>query len=239
MSKASKSATRLDSGDGTAAVRTGDSDSAAGKFSGKSFRRRHALNGNGEMTRPRLGITESGGLGSPVMITNTHSVGTVRDAVIDMGREKKQRRQLFGRFESAGRRRNLRRFLSDINGFHVNKTHVFQALDSAKSGAIAEGYVGGGTEWSRIVLKAERNRVARFGSETRRLYGRRSRAGELRNGGQFFFGRRVPVGREITDLLPVVERKRRVCFPLKENRRRRTRLIIVVVATDAPLCRIN
>ena len=76
--------TTLISGDGAKAVRTGvTAILPQGKdFTGRLFAAWHTLNGNGEMTGTTW-IEESGGLGSPILITNTHSVGTVRDAVIE------------------------------------------------------------------------------------------------------------------------------------------------------------
>src|SRR6188768_3149061 len=78
--------TTLVSGDGKKAIRTGvTAILPQGKtFKGRVFAAWHALNGNGEMTGTTW-IEESGGLGSPIMITNTHSVGVVRDAVIEWG----------------------------------------------------------------------------------------------------------------------------------------------------------
>ena len=99
-----------------------------------------SLNGNGEMTGTAW-IEESGLLTSPIVLTNTHSVGLARDAVIE--------------WEIANNRQKLWSLpvvaetydgqLNDINGFHVKREHVFHALDSARSGPVAEGNVGGGT----------------------------------------------------------------------------------------------
>ncbi|MEK7724079.1 MAG: P1 family peptidase, partial [Acidobacteriota bacterium] len=78
--------TTLNSGEGKQAIRTGvTAIFPQGKtFKGRVFAAWHTLNGNGEMTGTTW-VDESGGLGSPVMITNTHSVGIVRDAVIEWG----------------------------------------------------------------------------------------------------------------------------------------------------------
>jgi len=101
-------------------------------------------NGNGEMTGTTW-VEESGFLEGPVMITNTHSVGVVRDAVIDW-------RVKHGAADASGYWWSLPvvaetwdGFLNDINGFHVKPEHAKQALDNAKPGAVAEGNVGGGT----------------------------------------------------------------------------------------------
>src|SRR5437016_3892677 len=98
------------------------------------------LNGNGEMTGTTW-LEESGFLAGPVMITNTHSVGVVRDAVIEWlvrkGFEFDWSLPIVAETWDGA--------LNDINGFHVTKHHAFAALDSARGGPVAEGNVGGGT----------------------------------------------------------------------------------------------
>jgi L-aminopeptidase/D-esterase-like protein len=103
-----------------------------------------SLNGNGEMTGTTW-VEESGFLEGPVMITNTHSVGVVRDAVI-------QWRVTHGQPDPTGYWWSLPvvaetfdGWLNDINGFHVKPEHVLNAIDIAASGAVQEGNVGGGT----------------------------------------------------------------------------------------------
>src|ERR1700740_99457 len=103
-----------------------------------------SLNGNGEMTGTTW-VEESGFLEGPVMITNTHSVGVVRDAVI-------QWRVAHGQPDPTGYWWSLPvvaetwdGWLNDINGFHVKSKHVVHAIDTAKSGPVEEGSVGGGT----------------------------------------------------------------------------------------------
>src|SRR5438477_784150 len=103
-----------------------------------------SLNGNGEMTGTAW-VEESGFLEGPIVITNTHSVGVARDAVI-------QWRVKHGAADVTGYWWSLPvvaetwdGWLNDINGFHVNPEDVWQALDSAHDGAIEEGSVGGGT----------------------------------------------------------------------------------------------
>src|SRR5215472_4840925 len=107
-----------------------------------SFAGWYSQNGNGEMTGTHW-VEESGFLEGPVMITNTHSVGVVRDAVIQY------------RVQHAGAAampwalpvvaETYDGFLNDINGFHVKAEHAFHALDSARGGPVDEGGVGGGT----------------------------------------------------------------------------------------------
>src|SRR6266403_1809095 len=103
-----------------------------------------SLNGNGEMTGTTW-VEESGFLEGPVMITNTHSVGVVRDAVI-------QWRVAHGQPDPTGYWWSLPvvgetwdGWLNDINGFHVKPAHALRAIDSAHGGAVEEGAVGGGT----------------------------------------------------------------------------------------------
>src|SRR5579862_1494405 len=101
-------------------------------------------NGNGEMTGTTW-VEESGFLEGPVLITNTHSVGVVRDAVIAW-------RVAHGPADATDSWWSLPvvaetwdGWLNDINGFHVKPEHVFHALDGARSGPVEEGAVGGGT----------------------------------------------------------------------------------------------
>src|SRR5436309_5490532 len=103
-----------------------------------------SLNGNGEMTGTNW-IEESGFLEGPIVITNTHSVGVARDAVI-------QWRIKHGAADASGYWWSLPLvaetwdgWLNDTNGFHVKPEDVFHALDSAHGGTIEEGSVGGGT----------------------------------------------------------------------------------------------
>ena len=217
--------TTLISGEGKTAIRTGvTAILPQGKtFSGRVFAAWHALNGNGEMTGTTW-VEESGGLGTPVMITNTHSVGVVRDAVIEWGSKRSSGGNYSGDLSLPVVAETYDGFLNDINGFHVKKEHVFQALDSAKSGEISEGNVGGGTGMIAHGFKggtgtASRKIDVRFGGYTvgvlvQANYGSR----------QLFQVAGVPVGREITDLIPK---------PGKADDGQGS--IIVVVATDAPL----
>lgn len=98
------------------------------------------LNGNGEMTGTTW-IRESGFLEGPILITNTHSVGVVRDATIDW--EIKNGRKFLFTYPIVAE--TYDGVLNDINGFHVKPNHVFAALDGATTGRVVEGNVGGGT----------------------------------------------------------------------------------------------
>ena len=93
----------------------------------------HVLNGNGEMTGT-IWIDESGWLGGPVALTNTHSVGVVRDAIVEWSVAR-------GRSEPF----SLPVVAETYDGFHVKPAHVMAALDSARGGPVPEGSVGGGT----------------------------------------------------------------------------------------------
>ena len=179
------------------------------------------LNGNGEMTGTTW-LQESGILEGPIAITNTHSVGVVRDAILQwqVTRPGLQPWGLPVVAETWDGR------LNDINGFHVKPEHVLAALDNAKSGPVQEGNVGGGTGMVCHGFKggigtASRKLPAEAGGYTVGVlvqcnYGLRQ---HLRVAG-------VPVGKEIPDLMP---------GPAAAGTDDEQGSIIVVVATDAPL----
>ncbi|HEU4769075.1 MAG TPA: P1 family peptidase, partial [Pyrinomonadaceae bacterium] len=177
------------------------------------------LNGNGEMTGTTW-VEESGFIEGPIMITNTHSVGTVRDGVIAW--QMKKQGKTFQPWSLPIVAETWDGFLNDINGFHVKQEHVAQSLDQAASGPVAEGNVGGGTGMVVHQFKGG------IGTSSRRFDagGSSYTVGVLV---QANYGSRegltiagVPVGRELKDLLPK---------QVPED----TGSIIVVVATDAPL----
>jgi L-aminopeptidase/D-esterase-like protein len=184
-----------------------------------------SLNGNGEMTGTTW-VEESGFLEGPVMITNTHSVGVVRDAVI-------QWRVSHGQPDPTGYWWSLPvvaetwdGWLNDINGFHVKPEDAFHAIDSARSGPVEEGNVGGGTgmicnEFKGGIGTASRKIESKAGAFTVGVlvqcnYGSRA---NLRIAG-------VPVGKEISE-------DRAYTSTSFADADRGS--IIVVVATDAPL----
>jgi len=177
------------------------------------------LNGNGEMTGTTW-LEDSGLLDGPVMITNTHSVGVVRDAVIAW-------RIKHAPPDANGYSWSLPVVaetadddLNDMNGFHVKPEHAFHALDTAHGGPVEEGNVGGGTgmicnEFKGGIGTSSRVLDAKYGGYTVGVlvqcnYGWRS---QLRIAG-------IPVGREIPE------------HTVRDND---VGSIIVVVATDAPL----
>ena len=112
-----------------------------GRESGDStFAAWFSLNGNGEMTGTTW-IEHSGLLEGPILITNTHSVGVVRDAVIAWQRD----RDPSFLWALPVVAETYDGSLNDINGFHVTAEHTFAALDGARSGPVEQGAVGGGT----------------------------------------------------------------------------------------------
>jgi len=135
---------------GTGPVRTGvTAILPRGRAAGDTvFAAWFSLNGNGEMTGTTW-IEQSGKMESPVLITNTHSVGVVRDATIEwMNRNRPG--FLFALPVVAETYDGV---LNDINGMHVKREHVFSALDGARSGPIAQGNVGGGTAMQCLGFK--------------------------------------------------------------------------------------
>jgi L-aminopeptidase/D-esterase-like protein len=177
------------------------------------------LNGNGEMTGTTW-VDDSGFLNGPVMITNTHSVGVVRDAVIAW-KVKHGEPDMEGYWWSLPVvAETWDGYLNDINGFHVRPEDAWHALDTAHSGPVEEGNVGGGTgmicnEFKGGIGTASRVLDAKAGGYTIGVlvqcnYGSRD---QLRIAG-------VNVGREIPEHTV-----------WKED----VGSIIVIVATDAPL----
>lgn len=177
------------------------------------------LNGNGEMTGTTW-VEDSGFVDGPIMITNTHSVGVVRDAVIAWKVKRGEPDQEGYWWSLPVVAETWDGYLNDINGFHVKPEHAFHALDSAHTGAVEEGNVGGGTgmicnEFKGGIGTSSRVLDPKQGGYTVGVlvqcnYGSRE---ELRIAG-------IPVGREISE--HTVWQKD-------------VGSIIIVVATDAPL----
>ena len=103
----------------------------------------YSLNGNGEMTGTTW-VTESGFLETPIMITNTNSVGTVRQAVLEwfVNTDWYNGERMWYTYPVVAE--TYDGFLNDIYGFHVKDKHVLEAIENTSSGKIAEGNVGGG-----------------------------------------------------------------------------------------------
>lgn len=182
----------------------------------------HSFNGCGEMTG-LVWIEESGALHSPIGITNTHQCGLVRDALGMYAQDKGYSHQ----FTLPVAAETYDGWLNDADAHHVTKEHVYAAIDSAQSGVIAEGCVGGGTGMICHDFKGgigTSSRVVENGSG-------RWTIGVLvqANHGDrdLFRVDGVPVGREINrDVVPI---------PGEERRTPGLGSIIVVIATDAPL----
>jgi len=183
------------------------------------FAATYALNGNGEMTGIHW-IEESGFLETPIMITNTFSVGVVRDAVIawmdSTGVNADPTGGLWYTYPVVAETYDV---LNDILGQHVTPEHAFEALNNAAAGPVQEGNVGGGTGMIAHGFKGGTGTASRItqdghvvGVLVQANYGARDA----------FTVAGVPVGKEIQDLQPNWE-----VLPRGS--------IIVVVATDAPL----
>ncbi len=180
----------------------------------------HSFNGNGEMTG-LLWLEESGMLGSPIGITNTHAVGTVRDALVSYCVEYANGKGFLLPIVAE----TYDGWLNDINAFHITKQHTYQALISAKGGLVTEGNVGGGTGMichefkggigtsSRLVNTLDTQYT--LGVLVQANYGKRS---TLRVNG-------VPIGYKIDQTKT----------PLPWDKPAYGNSIIVIIATDAPL----
>src|ERR1041384_1528200 len=202
------------------------------------------LNGNGDMTGINW-IKESGFLEGPILLTGTHSVGTVRDAAIQW--QLKNGRQFLFTYPIVAETFD---FLNDANGEHVKAAHAFQALDSAKPGPVEEGAVGGGTGMGCNGFKggigtSSRVLTAEQGGYTIGVLVQCNYGGDLRILG-------VPIRSEITDLGTCTVLSQPLSRPwttqippcptaggarsastATDNEGRGS--IVVIVATDAPL----
>ena len=180
----------------------------------------HRLNGNGELTGLEW-IRESGMLCSPIALTNTHSVGVVRDALISAEIASRSDEREFWSLPVVGE--TWDGLLNDINGMHVRPEHVEAALASASDGPVAEGNVGGGTGMVCHQFKGGIGTASRkveggytLGVLVQANYGTRE---SLTIAG-------VPIGKEITDLKAEIHS----LVPTGSGNS-----ILVIIATDAPL----
>ncbi|HNP24748.1 MAG TPA: P1 family peptidase [Panacibacter sp.] len=188
----------------------------------------YSLNGNGEMTGTTW-LTESGFLETPIMITNTNSVGVVRDAVLKWFVDKHWYKEDFW-YTYPVVAETYDGFLNDIYGFHVKESNAYEALDSAKTGYIKEGNVGGGTGMMCLGFKGGSGTASRIVKIEDSTY-------TLGVFVQTNFGRKpsltiagVPVGKALMDTL-----NNELKMPPQSYRKEGDGSIIVVVATDAPL----
>jgi D-aminopeptidase len=195
----------------------------------------HMLNGNGDMTGTHW-VTESGFLETPILITNTSSVGLVRDATLAWMDEhyyyNADKDSIWYAYPLVAE--TYDGILNDINGFHVKKEDVIHALETASSGRVAEGNTGGGTGMICHGFKGGTGTASRVIDQTaggytvgvlvQANYGIRS---QLTIAG-------IPVGKELRDSLPIIFNgivsRNKIDDPSTEQGS-----IIVIVATDAPL----
>ncbi len=185
-----------------------------------AFAGSYSFNGNGEMTG-LLWLEESGMLGSPIALTNTHAVGVARDALTKYWVE----RGTGDGFLLPVAAETYDGWLNDINAFHIQDSHVYQALDEARTGYVCEGNVGGGTGMICHGFKGGIGTASRLvstmlgqytvGVLVQANYGDRS---SFRING-------VPVGHEITSEI----------VPLPWDTPPLGGSIIAIIATDAPL----
>ncbi len=189
----------------------------------------YSLNGNGEMTGTTW-VTESGFLETPILITNTNSVGVVRDAVLKWYVDTDWYSGEDWWYTYPVVAETYDGFLNDIYGFHVKEENVLEAIQNASGGKIAEGNVGGGTGMMCLGFKGGTGTSSRVITINDLDY----TVGALV---QSNFGAKrnlsiagVPVGRELKDTLNYVFNA-----PPQSRRQEGDGSIIVVVATDAPL----
>ncbi|HEX8060640.1 MAG TPA: P1 family peptidase [Cyclobacteriaceae bacterium] len=199
-----------------------------GKTNNPVFANWHTLNGNGEMTGTTW-VAESGFLETPIMITNTNSVGVVRDAVLKWFVDKHWYKEDFW-YTYPVVAETYDGFLNDIYGFHVTQQHAWDALNSATTGKIKEGNVGGGTGMMCLGFKGGTGTASRIIT----INGKSYTLGVLV---QSNFGSResltiagVPMWNDLKDTL-----KTEFNLPPQSYRQEGDGSIIVVVATDAPL----
>lgn len=199
-----------------------------GKTNNPVYANWYSLNGNGEMTGTTW-VTESGFLESPVMITNTNSVGVVRDAVLKWFVDKHWYKEDFW-YTYPVVAETYDGFLNDIYGFHVKEENAWEALNTAAGGKIKEGNIGGGTGMMCLGFKGGTGTASRVVSINDKSY-------TLGVIVQSNFGSRqqltiagVPMYESLKDTL-----KTEFKLPPQGYRQEGDGSIIVVVATDAPL----
>ena len=207
----------------------------SGKKYSPVFANWHMLNGNGDMTGTHW-LTESGFLETPILITNTSSVGTVRDAALAWMDKNKyydtSQHQFWYSYPVVAE--TWDGVLNDINGFHIKPVHVWEALEKASSGPVEEGGVGGGTGMICHGFKGGIGASSRIIDKMLGGYtvGVLVQANNGSRNQLTIAG--VPVGKELGDTL-----LQKINEPASANMNHsdlpETGSIIVVVATDAPL----
>jgi D-aminopeptidase len=198
-----------------------------GKNNNPVFANWYTLNGNGEMTGTTW-ITESGFLETPIMITNTNSVGVVRDAVLKWFIKTEWYKEDYW-YTYPVVAETYDGIINDICGFHVKEDHAYDALNNARSGYIDEGNVGGGTGMICFGFKGgtgTSSRIVKTGDSTYTVGALvQSNFGERRH--LTIAG--VPVGKELIDTM------NHEVNTSKSHIKEGDGSIVVVVATDAPL----
>ncbi len=189
----------------------------------------YSLNGNGEMTGTTW-VTESGFLETPIMITNTNSVGVVRDAVLKWYVDQDWYSGEDWWYTYPVVAETYDGFLNDIYGFHVKEKHVLEAIENVSGAAIKEGNIGGGTGMMCLGFKGgtgTSSRIVKMKDSTYTLAALvQANFGAKKN----LTVAGVPVGQELRDTLNYVFKD-----APKSRRQPGDGSIIVVVATDAPL----
>ena len=197
-----------------------------GRNNNPVFANWYSLNGNGEMTGTTW-ITESGFLETPIMITNTNSVGVVRDAVLKWFVKTGWYKEDFW-YTYPVVAETYDGFLNDVYGFHVTEKNAYEALDSAKSGFLKEGNVGGGTGMMCLGFKGgtgTSSRIVKIKDSTYTVGVLvQSNFGSKKN----FTIAGVPIGAALKDTMNYE-------FKAPPSYQPGDGSIIVVVATDAPL----
>ena len=186
-----------------------------------------SLNGNGEMTG-LLWVEECGLLSTPIGLTNTHSVGLVRDSIISWFFRNNPDSKVSWMLPVVTE--TWDGYLNDINGMHVTREHVFEALDSASSGPVQEGAVGGGTGMTCHEFKGgigTSSRLVPIGGEKYTV----GTLVQTNYGARYhFLVKGVPVGEEIpTSEIPGREDLKSPTPEFHEGS------IIIIIATNAPL----
>jgi L-aminopeptidase/D-esterase-like protein len=193
----------------------------------------YTLNGNGEMTGTTW-ITGSGFLETPIIITNTNSVGVARDAVLKWfvknnwyQNDHKRYKAFWYTYPVVAE--TYDGFLNDIYGFHVTEEHVFQALDGAKTGPVSEGNVGGGTGMMCLGFKGGSGTSSRLVKIQDSTYTVGVFVQSNFGGKHHFNIVGVPVGKELKDTLNYEFKAPPQSYQPGQGS------IIVIVGTDAPL----
>lgn len=197
------------------------------------FAGRHDLNGNGEMTGSHW-IDDSGFLHGPILITNTNSVGIVRDTASKWMIANKYYYPMVvdGRpIDGVGYfyptvAETWDGVLNDTNGFHVKEEHALEALESATAGPVREGNVGGGTGMQCHSFKGGTGTSSRILADSQGGFTVAALVQANHGFREHFEMLGIPMGDKIKDADPVLN-----CFAPKPG----TGSIIVVVATDAPV----